>query len=327
MNVDQRGTKRHTLRVLRLVSTLLSVLFALGCTAEVSTLDVEFTRRVVTTESGDEVDGWPLGFGCRMKRDEFQGAWVQPPEMPCAGGTGDSPNERALELGYLVFMEALRLARDTGTSSGLCVVTDVISWSGPSYDDVSELLSACERRLIDCELRARRQVQIDIPESLVSYLDYLMCAEGADEPRDLSALRDGLADFLESYRSALLAAPDVVGGVVAQSVPDLSMVRVFGTTKSCGQVLEGAIINPVGTLVGDFRTIVGAVASKPVPLSSLGSSTLPLDHIAGGDAPWCDVCGVCRSLMSAPFCRGLTVDDSSLPPGAVGARFTACPEE
>ena len=170
-------------------------------------------------------------------------------------------------------------------------------------------------------------MQMDIPDSLVSYLDYLMCEEGANEPLELSGLRDGFVDFLESYRSALLAAPDIVGGVIAQSVPDLSMVRVFATTKSCGQVTAGAIANPVGTLVGDFRTIVGAVASKPVPLSTLGSASLQLDHMAGEDADGCDVCDVCRTLMSSQFCRGLTVDDSSLPAGAVAARFTACPEE
>jgi len=303
--------------------------FVSACAEPVETLNVEFAQTVVTTDQGEDVEAWPLGFGCRMGQGDLQGAWIQPPETACSADPGDNANSRALDVGYLVFTEAIRQALENGTSDGLCMVTDVISWSGSAHTDLSALFESCERRLIDCQLRSRKRVRMPVPADLLEYVGYLSCEEGENQPWQATEVRDALVSFLGEFRTALLASPDVTGGVVAQSVPDLSLVRVFGTTKSCDEIDDSTIINPVGGLVGDFRTIVGVATTQPMSLSAMSEGNLQLDHVPGGvdERGWCDACDVCRSTMSPGFCDGLTIDNSSLPPGAVAARFPACERE
>ncbi len=249
---------------------VLAIFASLSCEAPVRPLDIDFGSMVVT------VDGMPLevasGFGCHY-------------------GSAD---------GSLVFERAIEAVSRAGAGyeDSVCMITDVIQWSGSrSFGDMGQLLDACARDEVQCEIVERYAFELPPPLGMSS-----MCLIRGGEEVCQRLIRQ----FLDSYRVRIAEETASRGGILADGLGEQTAVRVVARLLPCetDELFDGDLSPIPDERPATFVTVAGCAATEPRALSGLVGDTLLLDDIPFGLGPdlWCSECQVCACTMGEAWC-------------------------
>jgi len=255
---------------IRHIGLILALAASLSCDASVRPLDINFGSMVVN------VDGMPLevasGFGCHY-------------------GSAD---------GSLVFERAIEAVGRAGAGyeESVCMITDVIQWSGNrSFGHMGQLLDACARDEVQCEIVERYAFELPPPLGMSS-----MCLIRGGEQLCQELIRE----FLDRYRTLIAEQTASRGGVLADGLGEQTAVRVVARLLPCNpdELFDGDLSPIPDERPSTFVTVAGCAASEPRALSGLVGDTLLLDDIPFGLDPdlWCSECQVCACTMGQAWC-------------------------